>query len=456
MADEKDEQEGGFETLLQGKEAWWHFLEAKANGSVPEVPVAESGLELQEVGRMAERAERAEREQRSGFRLAPTQSLRCDRCQAQIPADLTFCVFCGASPRFMAAMRWQLLIIDRVEDPDVLEELSRILESANEKLTASELRHALSQPPAVFYFHGRDEHAAAFVARLSELGIRVHTSYAERPDVSMNQEIVESIARNPHMLRFWFALLIGAVVGAFFLPILLVMGITLAVSAAMIVFQARQYKERYELNMVQVLNALTGFDETMIQQAVHTLERLEDPQVKQLLTVCLTEYYAIWRQLGAASPEVRPLLSDLKENLDDLLIQILGSCAKYAELDSYARRVQPDKIRERHTSLCAQRERTSSPREQVMIQEQIAQLERQLHTHQEAERVLRPFRDRLELMMASMETLRGRVVGLTLRHEARADQEAQIAQILLDLDIELDTFEDVVEDVSVQSYVVDK
>ncbi len=390
-------------------------------------------------------AERHTRERRPTFHVAATQSLRCDRCAAQIPADLTFCVYCGAAPRFMAAMRWQLLIVDKIDDPDVLEEVSCILEQGNQNLSAREIRHALGQPPAVFYFHGRDEHAAALVDRLFEIGIHARTSYADKPDVAMTREIIESVVRNPSYVGMWiFALLLCTALAFVVSPLVAMVGFLLA-GLILAYVQSSAYRTRYELQVTSVLNALTGFDQGMVQQAIHTLGRLEEESIRELLTVSLMEYYAIWRHLSAAPLEVRPLLTEVKENLDDLLIQILGSCAKYAELHGFVSRHDVDKINAKLADLRHKQLATSDSGQLATINAQILELERHLKTIDDARRVLDPFADRLQGMLANFEALRARVAALTMKSTTAHDEDAMMHQIMLDLDTELDSFEDALD-----------
>ncbi len=450
MSDDQKNQgkssEPGFAPLLQGKDAWWHFLEAKDRGTLDSYDEGhdDEELELEDVGRLAQRNRL---EARPSFQVAFTQSLRCDHCSAQIPADLTFCVHCGASPRFLAAMQWHLLVVDRIDEPRVLDELTVILEQANEHLSAKELRHALSQPPAVFYFYGRDEHASVFVTRLYELGIRAYTTPASRPDVPMAREVAESILRNPWAISVWVVSIVVWVIAALFInPVYALAGgiLTLAV---VLYGQSSQFRVRYELDVAHVLNALTGFDATMITQASQTLAKLEDDSVREILTVSLMEYYAIWRKLSAAPIAVRPVLSTVKANLDDLMIQILGSCARYSEIYEYAMRHSPEQLEVRMHKM-QQAIQSATDRQQAdHLQLQYQELGRQYEVSCQAQDVLEKFKFKLEAMWLSLESLRSRVSAMTMNHTigsgTRGDHDAQVQQIMLDLDAELEACEDV-------------
>lgn len=437
----------GFNNLLQGRDAWWHFLEAKGRGDLSPAlgDDDEVELELEEVGRIAERHQR---ERQPKFQPHHTQSLRCDQCAAQIPADLTLCVYCGAAPRFGAGARWQLLIIDRVEDPDILDELAALLGASNDQLDPEELLHALGQPPAVFYFSGRDEHAEALVDRLGELGVRATTNRATDPQVSMHRETVESILRSPKLVGAWLALLLSSSALAF-VSSAVSAGAILVSTGAFLYYQSKQYRVRYELDVVRVLNALTGLDADLVRVARKGLTSLRDDEARELLTICLMEYYAIWRQLSAADPSVRRLLSDVKDNLDELLIQILDACMRYAELHNYLQANDADELRAAIDELDQRLLTTEDAGARKITRRHLDQRHRQLRTVEDVAATLPPFKERLRAMCSSMESLRARVVSMTLTRSVSQSEEQLVQQIMLDLDDELHVFEQTLAEVSV-------
>lgn len=446
---EVPEHEGegaGFENLVQGRDAWWHFLEAKGRGEL----TAELGseeeveLELAEVGRIAQRHER---ERRPKFQPHSTQSLRCERCAAQVPADLTFCVYCGSEPRFSHRARWQLLVVDRVEQPEVLEELTEILGASNDRLELREVRHALGQPPAVFFFEGRDEHAGALVDRLGELGVRAWTSFADDPQVSMNRELVESIFRDPRAIGMWLIAIVGVAALCFVLPASIAALVGLSLAMGLVWFQSGKYRERYELDVVRVLNALTGMDAAMIQSARGALASVQDDEVKQILTVCLMEYYAIWRQLSAAAPQVRLMLGRVKEELDDLLAQIIETCSQFAELHNYASTYPAEHVRAEIERLDRLFVQSQGPQARAGLERQLEQRHKQLLVSEEVAAKVEPCRDRLRAMCASMESLRARVVSMSLANKVSRDDEVLVSEIMLGLDEELTVFEETVAEV---------
>ena len=443
---EQGDDGAGFENLMQGRDAWWYFLEAKGRGELaPELGSDEEvELELAEVGRIAQRHER---ERRPKFQPHSTQSLRCEHCAAQVPADLTFCVYCGGEPRFSHRARWQLLIVDRVEQSEVLEELTEILKASNDKLELREVRHALGQPPAVFYFEGRDEHAGALVDRLGELGVRARTSTADDPQVSMNREVAESILRDPRAMGMWLFAVTGVAALGFIIPVPIAMLIGLSMALGLVWFQSGKYRERYELDVVRVLNALTGMDQAMIQAARKALASVQDEEVKQTLTVCLMEYYAIWRQLSAAAPQVRQMLGGVKDDLDDLLAQIIDTCLQFAELHNYASTYPAEEVRAEIARLDARFVRSQDARERGALGRQLEQRHKQLLVIEEVASKIGPFRARLGAMCASMESLRARVVSMSLANKVSRDDEALVSEIMLGLDEELTVFEEAVAEV---------
>ena len=439
----------GFQGLLQGRDSWWHFLEAKSRGDLdPELGQDEDvELELAEVGRIAQRRQR---EHSRRFQPHHTRGLRCDGCGAQVPADLTFCVYCGAPPRFGGGMRGQVLVVDEIEDPDILGELADLLGASNDALSARELRLALSQPPAVFYLRARDEHAEALVDRLGELGVRASIRSDRDDDVPMTQEIAEAVVRDRRALAMWAALIaihaaLAVLLGWFALALLV------ASMAAFGYMQWRAYQVRYELDAERILNALTGMDAAMIQRARRGLESIEDEQVRELLTVCLMEYYAIWRQLQAAPPSMRRLLGQVKLNLDDLLEHLLEACQRYAELDHFLRAHPPEELQARVEALDARLLQAPDARTRDLISRELEQRHRQLRTASEIAEALGPMAQRLDAMCASMEALRARLVSMTLTRSASAHEEALIDEIMLDLDSEVGIFEQTLAEISIQA-----
>ncbi len=441
------EQEPGFKHLLQGKDAWWHFMAAKAQGALtPELDGDEIELELQDVGRIAQRKHI---DATAKFQPHHTSSLRCDRCGAEIPGDLTFCVHCATAPKFRASSRGQLLVIDAIEDEDILREVAHLLGSSNDALVPTEIEHALRQPPGVFFFPAVDEHAQVLVDRLGELGVRARLSHEESGDVSMLREVFESFARSNRAIDTFLAALCFWTALAFFIKVpAAIIGI-LATTFALVFYQRKQFARRYELDVEKLLNSMTGMTPDIKQRAIKGLTSLRDDGVKQLLTLCLIEYYAIWRQLSAAPPSMRPLLGGLRENLQELINQILDACLRFGELHGYLQLHDLSALEKEIEDLDQQLLTTQDPTTREMMHRRLNQRHKQVLSAQEVRAALPGFKERLRAMCASLETLRARVVSMTLAQTSSDADEALVQQVILELDDEMHVFEQTLAEVQI-------
>lgn len=434
-----------FDELLQGKEAWWHFLDAKAQGDTPEVERGMHSLELQVVGRYATQRQAQERPR---FQPHHTASLRCQSCQAQIPADLTFCVYCGGEPGYVGAMRSQTMIIHDIEDPDIFSEIVEMILKSNKSLDPREVWSALAQPPGVFFFDGQDEHALALVDRFAELGVRATITRHELTSVSIRREVVESILRHRPSQLAWLswialsALLIGLL--PWWVGLLLSMGLFLVLWQR----QQNMFSERYEIEVVPILNSLTGMTPEIVKMSAQALKSIETQEARDLLTLCLMEYYAIWRHLASASPAVRRLLISLRDSLNDLMSQIVESCLHYAQLEQYLKQSDPLSIERSIAQLEQELLACDEPDQQRYIQHQLEQRTQQLYTANQCQEVLPVFKQRLSAMSASLEGLRARVVSVTMNRQNVEAEEQTMTQILRELDDEVGVFEQTLQELA--------
>ncbi len=427
-----------FDSLLQGRDAWWHFMELQAQAPPEAASSADAppALELEEVGRWAQR-QRAQARPR--FQPHFTASLRCRACHAQVPADLTFCVYCGAAPGYSADARPQLMAIAQVQDPDVFSEVVDLLIQSNSGLDAREVWSALAQPPAVFLFNGQDEHAQALVDRLGELGVVASITHPEDATSLMPREIIESVLRRRRDLTLWLALL-ASVVGLMFLSWKLAALLLILAAPALATYHARRFSQRYAIDVVQILNALTGLDSALATRCQAALRALsEQPEVRDLLTVCLMEYYAIWRHLAAARPELRRLLGPLKGGLDDLLANLADGCARYAQIAHYVASVDAPKLSAQIAALEADPDHDARTLRARLEQQQ---------TLERAALALPALKRRLGAMAASLEALRARVMAMTLSRASVEAGEGAIFDLLSALDDEVVIFEQTLDTVN--------
>ncbi len=444
------------DALVQGRDSWWHFLDAKSRGESLGHTVGERGpqvvFEFDDSGEVDLELDLDNDHRRARvrprFQPHALATLSCSQCGALVPADLTFCVYCGGEPRYQGAPSAHLLVIEDVEDPQVLSRLSELLREANDDLDADELASALSQPPAVFFFRAFPDHAVALVDRLAELGVDASLSSPDAPSVSMIREVQEAIFRDRKLtvgffgvLALWTAVAFLPTVGVPFA----VLGILATVFGTIFV-QRRRYEERYTVDPARVLELLNGLGGDLPETCSRVLASLRDDEVRELLTGCLMEYYAIWRHLSSAPPHVTPILGELKSSLDDLLAEILDASARYAELHTYLSDHPRAKL-ERRVSELAEKARTAQdePSRQTLARE-LGQRRKQLATTERIESILPRARERLEAMRATMESLRARVVAVTAIDYEQIDalDGDSLEVILAELDDEVSIFEQTV------------
>lgn len=443
IIEETELDEEDFQSLLQGKAAWWHFLDAKAQGSLSEeAQVGAASLELEVVGRWAQQQEARKRPK---FTPHFTASLRCQSCHAQIPADLTFCVYCGDMPGFERSYRDQIMVIDHIEDSDIFSEVVDLLIQSNLALNPREVWSALAQPPAVFFFKGHDEHAAALTDRLSELGVRAAIGRPEQADVLMWREVVESGLRDKRMV-LGSVLVLGLCIALAVLvsPYMLILGAVIL--AGLFYFQSGRFEQRYEIDVIKILNELTGFDAKMVEQSRRTLASIEDEEVKDLLTVCLMEYYAIWRQLASAKPEVRRVLVHLKEGIDDLMQHILDACDQYQLLHNYLLTHDEQSVLASIEQVKTLMASTDEAQTLHLAERDLESRKKQLRTIAHIQEVLPGFRTRLMVMCGSLESLRSRVVAVTMSKGKLDIEEISLDEILNELDDEVTVFEQTLQE----------
>ena len=439
--DEEQGDEGDrpkMEHLLQGRDAWWHFLEAKGRGEQPSpapIEILEGGdedeIELEMVGRLAERAER---DRQPAFKLHTTVSARCRHCLAQVPGDLPMCLCCAESAPRIGTRRRYLIVIGELESVALVDEIAGLISASNDSLHEREIESALRQPPAIFTFHSHFVPAQALVERLGEMGAVARLDLEDETDESIGREVFEAMARRPRIMALWVASVLASialgVITSWFASALC---IALA-SAILIVYQTSSFGRRYAIGVDPILSSLTGFDEEMMHKTQRVFDALDDPQIARLVTACLMEVYAIWRQLSAAPPQMRAMGSELKQHLHALTHRLLDQCERYAQLDAYASHLGSQGLQAL--------EQESSASNSVLRAEAAG---RDRRTTQELDRALGALTEHLHETWARLESMRARVVSTTLKERIEPDES--LRDSLVEFDHEITIFEEAMEEV---------
>lgn len=416
MSDSTRQEDEEFGPLLQGKDAWWDFLDAKIQGRAMGQAQGPHDLELEDVGRASEQA-RAQR--RPDFTPHMTRSVRCDECAAQIPVDLPVCVWCGQPPGFRRSLREQTLKIEHIDNADVFSEVVDLLIASNERLKAREVWSALAQPPAVFFFEGSPEQAIGLSTRLGELGVRSTVAPSAMSQADLAREVVESVVRDT---RAWLSVVVALVVMVAMVwltswSLVVTVPLLALIVAAAAAFHTRRFLARYELNVHMILERLTGFSPKIQDKAQRALGLVRSEEIADKLTICLMSYYAMWRQMASAPPQVRVLLMSLRDHLEELMDHVLDACLEYGQLEGLRR-------------------------------------QEHLHAHvtERLDHVLPQCVERLDKMCHSMEDMRARLVLVTspsvLALQDGVTMDQMLDGLLHEMDAEAVVFEQTLEEMA--------
>lgn len=106
----------------------------------------------------------------------------------------------------------------------------------------------------------------------------------------------------------------------------------------------------YAMEIQPALNHASGFDEKLAQDSVFLLKNLRDAEVKNLLSICNMEYYALSQGFRAEQSQYGDILEHARDNLFQLLESIFNICQRYQTLE---KREHPKVIQQRVLELKA-------------------------------------------------------------------------------------------------------
>lgn len=395
--------------LLTGDEQWWQFLDRKTAEGEPDAPPpgetsrhgeadggVETDLELQDVSRPSYRE--------AG--LTPTtHSFRCANCRGDNPADLPFCVHCGAPPPRRLHERRDLLVLDTDADESLLDYLADIFEDGAPNLGDAPIRAAMDDPPAFFIVGGYPRQLDSLAERLRELGIDVRSVAPTDPQGAWRREIGESILRNSRQIG-----LFAAVALAMLAACIIVSGWMLLPGALALwwLFRRRRrwYQKTYRFEAESVLAGLAGLDASTAARCRSLLQSLTGSEVQEYLSACLMEYYALAHRLAPRDDTTGPLGVRARATARNLIEQVIDCCEDYAEIWALleSRRKETDDL----------------------DSEQLARLRKTEKT----------LREQMARMADSLESLRGRTVAATTT-QRQAASEPELERLVEQVDDEL-------------------
>lgn len=440
----RDKSDGDFQqTLLTDVDKWWEFLDPQTYELVDDLPqptrTSASMLDWSKT-----RGTRSRRPTGFGF------FNRCDSCGRPVPPDFTFCVHCGGVPHSPAQLSTWTIVVKELDGDEARETAVRVVMEGGQDLGLEELRGMFRQLPAIVNTTARRDQVAALVARLAEQGIYAKSFPVDDPSIPWIRETIESIVRRPAALATLAALVgisallwvnLSVAIGVFF-------GLA---SLAMFGGRAfRHYTDRYTVDVHRMLEAVTGFDHDLADEASGLLRRLRDTEVRGYLTICLMEYYTLLQQFrGHAAEGYGGALSRASGALEALMGQILRVCGKYARLHDHLASTEPAAIEARLAEIEQERVGVDATTRKLLDGE-ATYLRDQLADLAKMAALQRSFHARLGALTTSMESLRARVASLRVRTVAVTDWEAvSLEDVLAELDDELEVFEQTFEELEV-------
>jgi hypothetical protein len=413
MADEDQMPEVGNvapDGLLTGDEQWWQFLDRKTSEGEPDAPApgdrsgggeadggVETDLELQDVSRPSYRE--------AG--LTPTtHSFRCSNCRGDNPADLPFCVHCGASPPRRLHERRELLVLDTEADESLLDYLADIFEDGAPNLGDAPIRAAMDDPPAFFIVGGYPRQLDSLAERIRELGIDVRSVAPTDPQGAWRREVGESILRDSRQIGLFAAVALAALAAC-----VMVSGWMMLPGALALWWLYRRrrqwYQKTYRFEAESVLAGLAGLDGSTAARCRSLLQSLMGSEVQEYLSACLMEYYALAHRLAPRDDTTGSLGVRARATARNLIDQVIDCCEDYAEI---------------WTLLESRREASAD-----LGEEQLAKLRKTEKT----------LRKQMARMADSLESLRSRTVAATTR-QRQAGSEPELERLVAQVDDELE------------------
>lgn len=420
-------------TLLTNDRKWWEFLDPATN-AVQQMPAANrQSSDLLDWSSVRKTQKHAA--------VGMGVFHRCESCGSPCPPDLTFCTQCGGRPKGTGLPQIYSLVIKDFKDDASLMAAAEMITEAGAGLGLNEVVAMLKQPPAVFNFSTYRERAAAVVQRLAEHGVYSKTFVIDDPGIPWLSETVETILRDVTQLAIFGGVILGTIVLA---AIIGWFGIFLGVVAVGVMFHRRMnwYRERYVINSQTLLDRVVGFEEGRAEVAQSVLQRMRDRELRNTLSICLMEYYALHKMFRDHEAVWSEVLMPSDHALKELIDQILTSSGKFEDLTRTLGTVEPAELRERLVRIAQQMSGADSTTQKILSDEQ-RHLEKMLDLAARLPEIRAHFGDRLRAMASSLEAMRQRLSTMFASNQMIDD--IPMEAIIRELDEELEIFEETFE-----------
>lgn len=420
-------------TLLTNDQKWWEFLDPATN-TVQQMPSANrQSSDLLDWSSVR----KTQRHAAVGMGVFH----RCESCGSPCPPDMTFCAHCGGRPKGTGLPQIYSLVIKEFKDQASLMAAAEMITEAGDGLRLNEVVGMLKQQPAVFNFTTYRERATALVQRLAEHGVYSKTFAIDDPGIPWLSETIESIVRDFKELAIFGGVILATVAVAAFVGWF---GIIAGVVGIGVLFHRRMnwYREHYHINSQILLDRMVGFEEGRAEVAQTVLHRMRDTELRNILSVCLMEYYALHKMFRDHEAVWSEVLMPSDHALKELIDQILASAQKYEELSRTLNLVEPAEVRERLVRLRQQMEQADSTTQRLLADEE-RHLQKTLDQATRLPEIRTHFGDRLRAMSSSLEAMRQRLT--TMFASNQMIDEIPMEAIIRELDEELEIFEETFE-----------
>jgi len=407
---EQPDSEAFRDQLLRDHDQWWEFLDASDEDDAPPPPAS---METESTD---------DRTTPNSVPRPSSRSYQCQHCHAHNPTDATFCFFCGAEPSERLGYQRMVIIVEDVPDPRLRNRIAHLVDHADEPLDTDEVKQLLDDPPAYFFVDGSPAQIEAVLERLGHLGLEARGTTLSAAGLGWYRELTESIVRHPAWLGAAATVLVAT-------ALLWTWWSLFAVPAGGVAFglflreHANWYRSHFRLRADNVLEQLAGFQPRAATRARQLLTEVRDDDVHKSLSVCLMEYYAVWRTIHTSESLNGPVTRRLRTHLGDFLEHLLDACETFDRIDRFLDRDEDAFTDEVRSPSISEKKR------------------------KELQEALAGCRRRLLALTSSIESLRAKLLSIDV--SASNDQtDVKLQGLLEDLDTEARVLEETLDELA--------
>jgi hypothetical protein len=423
--------------ILSGDEKWWAFLDP-ATMEVKEMPRAARKMdELLDWSKVDDAIRPRALSQIPGF--------ACSKCTRSVPADMRFCVHCGAVPMSSRSVDMHVILVKRLRNGEATETAKKLFAKISPDLVADELVSIFEEMPAMFIVEASKEQVAAWTNNLASRGIYSRAFRERDPSLPWIREVWESLMRGKTTrLVVWVSVLFAFAVSfwSLGLGIFLMIGLSFYVTK-----HVRWFRRRYEIDAQRLLTASAGLDPDAMERARHLLLSVKDQNVRAVVTTCLMEYYTL-KQLISSEGLVFQGLSSLEDMLGRILSHTLDLGERHVKMRGFLDANSPSVIDERIRRMESVLDDDERAEERAAIQSGVELHRSSLDQVNRMVLLLPRIEDRLRAVSTRMTATRYRLQTLPAKLAA-IDESVTLESIVAEWDEEFQIVAEVQEEIEV-------